>query len=234
MTFYDFLGVPPAASSAQIEAAINLRLQLAQGEERALCLAAREALLDPISRESYNRLHGLISNPTADQRAAQMRADLAQIQDATLRRTERRDAEVRFSLLVTLAVLMLTLWVVALERGIPLLHRDVARLLELRAWESHTDLVSGILITLPLALLAWMAFDILFKALLSWLGRMLIMGAMVSLTSWLVVVNFGLRPGIIFFIGQMGFNVLTNGYWDARKARNDSYKTSIYPRKTRR
>ncbi|MBA3534588.1 MAG: hypothetical protein H0T73_21940 [Ardenticatenales bacterium] len=184
-TLYEVAGVAPTTGPAQIAASIQARLATADEDERELLLHARDTLLDPLSRESYDRLQGLRAPLTAEERAAYLQGQKKDIEDEEVSRHEGSVfAELFFTMYIAAFVLVLALWIVTMLYLVPGVAPGVTQILTLYRYEAYTNGVTILLLTVPYAILAYLVIH-LFEKQMEAVGR--------------IILIFGLNLALIFF-----------------------------------
>ncbi len=229
-TLYDQLGVPPTAPPQELAATIEARLAGATEEERETLRLARATLLDPDSRESYDRLHGL-RGPLSPQEGAALLAGQREALAASERRLAETSvwAEVWFTLYLTLVALIICVWLLSLRLLVPALLDEAIFFIEMTGWPLPPAWLSGMVLTVPFAMLAFLALYIFDRAtqmaarmamLLVLVGAALLLGIQTISRTQLVagtgvlgafLLLFPLSLAIMRWIGQQDLDSMLPG-----------------------
>lgn len=226
-TLYDLLGVTPTTPPAQIAAAIEARLAETEYGEQDRLLYARDTLLNPNNRESYDRLHALRGPLTPQERAATLEATHAGIPEVEERAEDNTFAELLFTLYIALISVILSLWVQALLVVVPRLAPEVAPVLGWYGLAQQAPLVTGIFLSLAFGVVGWFAFN-LYDSALQATGKFLAVCGLLALAFGLSFQTFGLgtlgpvaslsvvMPAILLgvafvrYLGQRDLNALSD------------------------
>jgi len=232
-TFYEIIGVPTHATQGEIAAAVRERLATTWGDEREVIINAANTLLDRESRESYDRLNGIVKARGREQIASDSAAEVAHYAETErLRRAESAFAELAWTLNFLAVGVGIGLWVVLMFQGVPPLALELNRLLI--SSRDFTTLMAGIILTIPVLILGYFAMNIFSETLHITLRYLIVCGLLggviwgvgnsilASDAAWGVqlVGIVGILLGTIMFARYMGIRQLRN-IGDIRPARSN-------------
>lgn len=178
-TLYELLGVTPTTPPAQIAAAIAARLAETPYGEQDPLLYARDTLLNPNNRESYDRLNALRGPLTPQERAATLAAAHLDVVVAEAP-PDHSFAEILFTLYIALVAAILCLWIQALLVLVPWLAPEVAPILAWYGSEQYAAPVIAVFLSLIFGILAWFAFN-LYDSALQATGKFLVVCGLIAL-----------------------------------------------------
>ncbi len=181
-TYYNILGIVPDVSPLTISAVIQARLQTARGDEREQLLLARDTLLDPDSRESYDRLNGITPTRTHSEVKQENRAALEAYNDEELARREE-SAYALWAWVVNLVTLGLSigLWMIVMLHIVPPIAEKIAPLLVAFQLSDHAALVVGLFFTVLFLVVGWLVANIYTQAMSVTLRFMAVCGLLAAL-----------------------------------------------------
>lgn len=163
-TFYDLLGVPTYASHAEIAAAVRERLAVTWGDERELLINAANTLLDRESRESYDRLNGIVRAKGHEGIASDNATELAKYAESErMGRRESAFTELKWTLNLIVVGIGIGVWLLVMYQLIPPVTAELDRYLV--AMTDFTPVVAGIILTLPALALGFVAMNLFSETL---------------------------------------------------------------------
>lgn len=163
-TFYDVIGVPTHATQNEIAAAVRERLATSWGDERELVMVAANTLLDSESRESYDRLNGIVRRREREQIVSDNATELAKYAEAErLRRTESAFAELKWTLNFIAVGLVIGVWLMVMFQWVPFIAQELDRILI--ASREFNPFIAAILLTLPSLILGYFVLNIFSETL---------------------------------------------------------------------
>jgi hypothetical protein len=188
-TFYDVIGVPTHATQNEIAVAVRECLATTWGDERELVINAANTLLDRESRESYDRLNGIIRVRGREQILSDNATELAKYAEAErLRRTESAFVELKWTLNFIALGIVIGLWLLGMFQMVPSLARELDRVLGANG--DINTFIACIVLTIPSLVLAFVIMNI-FSETLHIVIRYFIICAL------LAVMMFGLGTSIL-------------------------------------
>lgn len=162
--FYDLLGIPTYASHAEIAVAVRERLAVTWGDERELLINAANTLLDRESRESYDRLNGIVREKGKAGIAADNAAELAKFAESErMQRTDSAFTELKWTLNLIVAGIGIGVWLLVMYQWIPSVSVELNKVL---VWMTDfTPVVAGILLTLPALAIGFVGMNLFSETL---------------------------------------------------------------------